>query len=143
MSHGRCQSPQPCCSSATVRGRQRERGVKIQQSVCMLLQTGASKAQWLLRLGFDEADHSRPVRIRKHTNPCFRQNAGQTSTSPSLSPPSLIPPHPSHLSLTGISSAHSSPPSLQLSCRATLVVTLIIVCFLLSVRPSRHWEGTE
>ena len=36
--------------------------------------------------------------------------------------------------LTGISRAHNSPPNLQLSCIATLVVTLIIAFFLVSVR---------
>ena len=45
--------------------------------------------------------------------------------------------------LTGISRAHSSPPSLQLSCMATLVVTLIIIFGLLRVLARIHWERTE
>lgn len=45
--------------------------------------------------------------------------------------------------LTGISRAQASPPSLQFNWMAILVETLINICFLLIVRPTITWEGTE
>ena len=44
--------------------------------------------------------------------------------------------------LTGKSTDQSSPPSLQLSWRATFVVTLITALAFFNVRARMHWLGT-
>ncbi len=46
-----------------------------------------------------------------------------------------------NLSLTGISTLHSSPPILQFICKAILVATVISAWGLLMVRDTTHWLG--
>lgn len=69
-----------------------------------------------------------------------------SQSKPPFLTPKVIPqatlPY-SQTGLTGISRAHSSPPSLQLICMATLVTTLISCCFFWRVLARMHWEGTE
>ena len=80
-----------------------------------------------------------------HLKPC--ENAAMKTAQSLLVQPQCVPAHFDINLLvdhkhTGMCRAHSSPPSLQFNCRATLVTTDISCCCLDRVLDRTHWLGT-